>query len=149
MPVFSHERSFGLRRIFHTYARGDLRAFASQLVVVDREGHAHTSCVAGEIEMIDLGPEGARSARVWELDRDALALGPEHALREVDRVTHVPGLGADAFFIEEHTAILLSEVPCRRCHDDAFEMSLPVPGLPPRPRIERLLAQVPSPWPHP
>lgn len=146
MPVLSHERAFGLRRVFRVFVRGDLRALASQLVVLDREGHAHTSCVAGEIELLEVGPEGAVSARVWELDRGALAGGPEHALAEIDRVAHVPGLGADRFFLEERTAIPLAELPCRRCHDDAVEMSLPRADLPTGPRIAALLAQLRAPW---
>lgn len=147
MPVLSHERAFGLRRVFRLFARQDLRALASQLVVVDREGTARTSCVAGEIELLELGGDGAVSARIWELDRVALARGAEHALREVDRVSHVPDLGADSFFLDERSVILLAEVPCRRCHDDAFEMSLPLPGLAPTPRIAALLTQFPAPWP--
>jgi hypothetical protein len=138
MPVLSHERAFALRRLFRVFVRGSERALVSQLVFVDAAGTAHLSCVAGEIELLDVGPEGARSARLFELERHARGL--VGTLVEVAEVARVPGLGADRFFLEP-PAVPLGALPCRSCHDDDHAMSLFSLDLPVGRRLPSLLTQ--------
>jgi hypothetical protein len=146
LPSLQHARLFGLRRVFRVYLRGEERALLSQLVSIDAEGRPHTSCVVGELEMLSVGPAGARWGRVWELDREALAGGAEQSRREVDAVSHVPGLGADRFLLEETSPIPLAKIPCRRCHDDEGLLSLPSREIPIAPRIDAILGQFVVPW---
>lgn len=139
LPVLSHERAFGLRRLFRVFVRGTERALASQLVFVDAAGAAHLSCVAGEIEILDVGSEGARSARLFELER--LRRGEIGRLVEVTEVARVPGLGADRFLFEPPSPVPLAGLPCRSCHDDDVAMSLPRLDLRAGARLAPLLRQ--------
>lgn len=148
LPVFSHERLFGLRRLFHLRVReNEERALYSTLVALDAEGRPRPTDVVGDLEHLRFdGPELA-GGRVHELDRRALRCdGPLASLREVDRVTRVPGLGADGFLATFEPPATLdvarADIPCARCHEDAFAMSLPSDALEPGRRHRALLDQV-------
>jgi hypothetical protein len=142
MPVFSHERAFGLRRIFHVVLRESARALTSQLVALDAAGHAYASDVPGDLEILGLRDDRIVAARLFELDRRALRCrGAEHALEETDRVRHVPDLGAHSFFLELDPPEPVASLPCARCHSDGEIDSLPDPSVAPEPRLARLVSQ--------
>lgn len=141
MPVLGHERAFELRRVFHVLLAGDhSRALTSQLVALDDRGRAHPSEVPGDLEILAMGGGAPIGARLFELDRRALRCGGP-ALVEVDRVSHVPGIGASSFFLELEPPVPIAEMPCARCHEDDHLMSLADARFAPEPRIQRLIDQ--------
>ncbi|MCI0571429.1 MAG: hypothetical protein L0Y66_11800 [Myxococcaceae bacterium] len=143
LPVLSHERLFGLRRIFRVFERPGQRALVSHLLVITRDGHPRMTSVVGEVEVLALGEGQPRGERLLHLDRRQLRCGgPERGLVRVDEVSHVPGLGADGFLLEFDTPIPLTSNPCARCHEDSSAMSLPSAAVDPREREKRLLEQV-------
>lgn len=150
LPVLSHERAFGLRRLFHLYHRGHERSLVGRIVALDEDGAAHLTGITSEIEVLELGPSGALSAGLYELDRGGP--GERPLLREERSVSHVPGLSADSFFLELDPPEPIETLPCRRCHDDDSENSLPMADENPGARHSALLRQVRAPWrrePHP
>lgn len=146
MPVLSHESAFGLRRLFRVALRPGHRALVSQLVAIDQRGRAHPTPIVGEIELLRVGEEAILEARVWHLDRGALkGPGTFDGLEAARRVHHVPGLGANSFFLDLEPPEELASLPCVRCHDTTFAMSLPVLGDGTE-RIQALLPQIEARW---
>jgi hypothetical protein len=140
MPVLSHERAFGLRRVFHVLLAEDARALTSQLVALDDRGVAHATDVPGDLEVLAVRDGAAIGARLFELDRRALRCG-EPALVEVDHVSRVPGIGASSFFLELDPPVAVAAMPCARCHEDDHMQSLPDARLRVEPRIAGLIDQ--------
>ncbi len=140
--VLTHERLFGLRRVFRLFVRGDheARALASQLVALDDAGAAYLSRVAGEIELLELDEDGPARARVFHLDRAALACG-ELLLREETEVRRIPDLGADDFLLDLGAPQALTTMPCARCHEDRDAFSLPTHRTSVADRLSRLLSR--------
>ena len=147
LPVLSHERLFGLRRLFHVRVRDGERALYSTLVAVDARGALHATDVVGDLEVLRFDGPTVTRGRVFELDRRALRCdGPLASLTEVDRVTRVPGLGADGFLATFDPPALLDAapdaIPCARCHEDDVAMTLPSDALEPGRRHRALLEQL-------
>jgi len=145
MPVLSHERLFGLRRIFRVLERPGGRALVSQLVALDDAGEPHLTSVVGEIEVLAVPVSGApRGERVLHLDRRALRChGIDRSLEEVGVLAHLPGVGADGFLVELDPPVPLGDNPCARCHEAGeLPMSLPSDAIAPAERSRRLLEQV-------
>lgn len=154
MPVLSHERAFGLRRLFRVAVRGDNeseRAMFSTVLALDEHGEAFRTDVVGDLEVLRFEGDRLVHARLFELDRRRLRCeGSAHALTEVDHVAQVPGLGADRPIAAFDSSVPLADLPCARCHDDAMAMSLPSARLAVGRRQAALLAQrraLPSPFP--
>ena len=124
--VLTHERVFGLRRVFRIFVRGDheARALVSQLIAVDANGDAYLTSVVGEIEMLELDADGPTGARVWRLDRRHLGCG-DVTLEEESEVRRIPDIGADGFILDLPAPESLATMPCARCHEDADAFSLP------------------------
>jgi len=143
--VLSHERAFGLRRVFRLLSRGtDGHALLSQLVALDARGAPHLTNIVGEIEQLRMSGGRAAEARVWELDRQALRKRGVHAsLHEAERISHIPGRGATSFLLELEAPETVASLPCLRCHDDPNAFSLPIPPVANNlsERRARLLAQ--------
>lgn len=137
----SHERLYGLRRLFRIYVSKDRRALVSQLVAIDGRGRARLTNVIGDIELLEFATSAPVADRVPEVGRVFHLDRSNAALVEVDRVEHVPDVGANGFLLELDEPVPLSNFPCARCHDDAQQMSLPVEGDP-KPRLARLLSEV-------
>jgi len=129
--VLSHERAFGLRRLFRLFSRGkDGHALMSQLVALDARGKPHLTSIVGEIEQLRMSDGRAAEAHVWELDRRALRCrGVDASLHEADRITHIPGRGATSFLLELDAPETVVSLPCLRCHDDPDPFSLPIPPV--------------------
>lgn len=145
MPVLSHELAFGLRRFFRVAVRGtgdSERAMFSFVLGHDAHGVPFRTGVVGDLEVLRFEGDRLVSARLFELDRRRLRCeGPAHALTEVESVVQVPGLGADRAIAAFDPPVLLSALPCTRCHDDAMAMSLPRADLPLGRRQRSLIAQ--------
>lgn len=143
IPVMSHERLFGLRRIFHVREseRPTLsRAIHSTLVAIDPEGRAYESDVVGDLEVLRFEGDELVEARLFELDREELRA--RQTLIEIDSAERVPSVGADDFLATFDPPAPLSTLPCARCHDDAQPMSLPSETLPLGRRNRALLDQL-------
>ncbi|MEM1415776.1 MAG: hypothetical protein AAGH15_12790 [Myxococcota bacterium] len=147
LPVLSHERAFGLRRLFRVLLAGPegpagppRRALTSQLVAIDAEGKAHLTRLPGELEQLRFEGDTLVLARVHELDREALLAGSP-PLRAAERIAHVPGLGANAFLFALDPPEPVADLPCARCHDDGTMMTLPTTRYAPGHRFPPLLAQ--------
>ena len=127
LPSLQHERLFGFRRVFHVARRGeDERALFSTLVAIDRDGAPVLTRYVGDLEMLRFEDGELVEARVFELDRRAVRCrGAASALREVDDVAQVPGIGAHSFLRTFDPPADLDTLPCARCHDNVFPMSLP------------------------
>lgn len=134
MPVLQHELVFGLRRFFRVAVRGtddSERAMFSVLLALDERGIPFRTGIVGDLEVLRFEGDHLRSARLFELDRRRLRCeGADHALREVDHVTQVPGLGADRAIAAFDPPVALADLPCARCHIDANTMSLPRADFP-------------------
>ncbi len=124
--VLTHERVFGLRRVFRIFVRGDheARALVSQLIAIDANGDAYLTSVVGEVEMLELDADGPTGARVWRLDRQHLGCG-DVMLEEDSEVQRIPDIGADGFILDLPAPESLATMPCARCHEDADAFSLP------------------------
>jgi len=124
--VLTHERVFGLRRVFRIFVRGDheARALVSQLIAIDSNGEAYLTSIVGEIEMLELDADGPTGARVWRLDRRHLGCG-DVMLEEESEVQRIPDIGADGFILDLPAPESLATMPCARCHEDADAFSLP------------------------
>lgn len=149
LPVFGHERLFGLRRLFTVRIRGGAagteteRALYSTLVAIDAEGRPRLTDVVGDLEVLRFDGEALVEAHLFELDRGRLRRdGPLGSILEVERAAHVPGLGADGFLATFDPPAALADLPCARCHDDAFAMTLPSDALEPGRRHRALLDQL-------
>ncbi len=124
MPVLSHERLFGLRRLFRVGSgREGERFLFSQLVGFDSNGRKALTSICGELERLRFDDGTLIEATVWKLDRNDLTL------HRVDSVQHVPSLGADRFLLRETAPVSIlpspRQLPCARCHDEGdFPMSL-------------------------
>lgn len=147
LPVLAHERAFGLRRLFRVLLAGlegpagpARRALTSQLVALGAEGKAHLTRLPGELEQLRFEGDTLVETQVHELDREALLAGLP-PLRAAETVTHVPGLGANAFLFELDPPERLEALPCARCHDDGTMMTLPTARYAPGHRFPPLLAR--------
>jgi len=140
--VLTHERVFGLRRVFRIFVRGDheARALVSQLVAVHADGDAYLTSVVGEIEMLELDADGPTGARVWRLDRRHLGCG-DVTLEEESEVRRIPDIGADGFILDLPAPESLATMPCARCHEDADAFSLPTTRTAVADRVTPLLVR--------
>lgn len=146
LPVMSHERLFGLRRLFavrQTERPALSRAIYSTLVAIDAGGRPRETDVVGDLEVLGFDGDRLVSARLFELDRlRALERGAREALVEVRAASRVPSAGADGFLATFDPPAPLEALPCARCHDDAEAMSLPSSTLPLGERRRALLDQL-------
>ena len=146
LPVLSHERVYGIRRLFRLMRNGSQRALVSQLVAIDNHGAPHLTSIVGEIEQLTSAEnpdDPPISARVFELDRRAIRCdGPEAQLNEVSAIEHIPGTGANGFFVAFDEPVALSEMPCHQCHEDSRPFALPLEGTVPELRRQLLLDQL-------
>jgi len=131
--TLTHERAFGLRRVFRLLLDGDRRAMVSQLIAFDRDGRAHLTDIAGELERLEFTAETLTAAQVLHLDR------PSGTLVEVEHVDQIPSHGATSTIIDFAPAVRVADLPCARCHDDRQMMSLPMFGLDPIPRLRGVI----------
>jgi hypothetical protein len=145
-PSLSHERLFGLRRLFTVRVRTTPaleRALYSTLVAIDPSGRPRATSVTGDLEVLRFDGDRLIGARLFELDRRLLRCdGARASLIEVDHAERVPGLGADGTLARFDPPSSLRELPCARCHEDSQAMSLPSLTLPVGPRHTALLEQL-------
>jgi hypothetical protein len=143
LDELSHERAFGLRRVFHVFTRDDdrERALVQTVVALDAEGGAHDSGIVAGVEHI--APRGDHVV-VEVLERRPGSAN----LEPVTSIEAIPLGGANRSLIDFDSAVVVSPELCARCHagdglrggPGATLNALPTTGDP-RPRQRALLAR--------